>query len=56
MQGELDASDAALLDEGKEVLPEGRLPVLKRRVSRMAQQEPENAARLVRSWLAEQER
>jgi hypothetical protein len=30
------------------------MPVLQRRVVSMAQAEPQNAARLVRSWLAEE--
>jgi flagellar M-ring protein FliF len=33
-----------------------RLPVLTRRIAKLAHQEPENAARMVRSWLVEEER
>jgi flagellar M-ring protein FliF len=51
MEGDLEAE----LDEGQEPSPQRRLPVLSRRVAKLAQQEPENAARLVRSWLAEEE-
>lgn len=53
MEGEI----AAELDNADEpAAPQRRLPVLTRRVAKLAQQEPENAARLVRSWLAEEER
>ena len=52
VQGELRAD----LDEDDGPTVPRRLPALTRRVSKMAQEEPENAARLVRSWLAEQER
>ena len=34
----------------------GRLPVLTRRVSTLTQREPENAARLLRTWLSEEQR
>src|SRR5262249_23588630 len=33
-----------------------RLPVLTRRVAQLTQREPENAARLLRTWLTEDER
>jgi len=54
MEGEIDAELDASLEP-----PPGqtrRLPVLTRRVAKLTQQEPENAAKLVRSWLAEEER
>jgi flagellar M-ring protein FliF len=46
IEAQLDAAVAARLADRK-------MPVLQRRVMAMAQAEPENAARLVRSWLAE---
>jgi flagellar M-ring protein FliF len=53
MEGEIDAEIDAL--DQPQSQPR-RLPALTRRVARLTQQEPENAARLVRSWLAEEER
>lgn len=47
IEAQLDAAVAARLADRK-------MPVLQRRVMAMAQNEPENAARLLRSWLAEQ--
>ena len=54
VEGEIDAE----IDAGLEPSPGQmkRLPVLTRRLAKLTQQEPENAARLVRSWLAEEER
>jgi flagellar M-ring protein FliF len=49
IEGELDAGEAPSEKQR-------RLPVLTRRVAKLTQQEPENAARLVRSWLTEEER
>ena len=58
MQGELEATEAAdaELADDEEPPPHRRLPVLARRVTTMARKEPENAARLIRSWLGENER
>jgi flagellar M-ring protein FliF len=47
IENQLDAAAA-------EHLADRRMPVLQRRVVSMAQAEPQNAARLVRSWLAEE--
>jgi flagellar M-ring protein FliF len=47
IESQLDAAAA-------EHLADRRMPVLQRRVVSMAQAEPQNAARLVRSWLAEE--
>jgi flagellar M-ring protein FliF len=47
IENQLDAAAA-------EHLADRRMPVLQRRVVAMAQAEPQNAARLVRSWLAEE--
>jgi flagellar M-ring protein FliF len=55
MEVDLDAEEAAL-DSGEEPPPHRRLPVLTRRVTKLARKDPENTARLVRSWLGEQER
>jgi flagellar M-ring protein FliF len=44
------------LDEDDESVGNHKLPSLSRKVARQAQQEPENAARLVREWLAEEAR
>lgn len=53
MEGDLDAelleADSTLTSQQR------RLPALTRRVAKMTVQEPENAARLVRSWLTEEE-
>jgi flagellar M-ring protein FliF len=50
MEGEMDAE---LLDAGPPDPQARRLPALTRRVAKLTQAEPENAARLLRSWLAE---
>jgi flagellar M-ring protein FliF len=47
IESQLDAAAA-------ERLADRRMPVLQRRIVSMAQAEPQNAARLVRSWLAEE--
>jgi len=47
IENQLDAAAA-------EHLADRRMPVLQRRVVSMAQAEPQNAAKLVRSWLAEE--
>jgi flagellar M-ring protein FliF len=47
IESQLDAAAA-------ERLADRRMPVLQRRVVAMAQAEPQNAARLIRSWLAEE--
>ncbi len=52
IEGDLDAQLEASLDGQQS----RRLPVLTRRVAKLTQQEPESAARLVRSWLAEEDR
>jgi flagellar M-ring protein FliF len=49
IEAQLDAAVAARISDRK-------MPVLQRRVVTMAQAEPQNAARLLRSWLAEQGR
>jgi flagellar M-ring protein FliF len=54
VDGEIDAGFDAALESGPGQAR--RLPVLTRRVAKLAQQEPEHAARLVRSWLAEEDR
>jgi flagellar biosynthesis/type III secretory pathway M-ring protein FliF/YscJ len=46
IEAQLDAKAAAHLADRK-------TPVLQRRVTKAVQDEPENAARLVRSWLLE---
>jgi len=53
MEGDLDAE----LLEGESALTaeQRRLPALARRVAKITVQEPENAARLVRSWLTEED-
>jgi flagellar M-ring protein FliF len=50
MEGEMDAE---LLDGDQPDPERRRLPALTRRVAKLTQAEPENAARLVRSWLTE---
>ena len=53
LEGEMDAE----LESGDERSQKSaRLPVLTRRVVKLAQQEPENAARMLRAWLVEEER
>jgi flagellar M-ring protein FliF len=52
MEGQIEAE----IDEGDGAGQPRRLPVLTRRVAKLAHQEPENAARMVRSWLVEEER
>jgi len=54
MEGEIEAE--LLLEEGGPIAQTRRLPVLTRRVTKIANDEPENAARLVRTWLSEEER
>jgi flagellar biosynthesis/type III secretory pathway M-ring protein FliF/YscJ len=46
IEAQLDAQNAAQVQDRK-------TPVLQRRVAKVVQDEPENAARLVRSWLLE---
>lgn len=53
MEGDMDAE---LLDAGTPDAQARRLPALTRRVMKLAQQEPDSAARLVRTWLSEEER
>jgi flagellar M-ring protein FliF len=50
IEGDIEAQ----LDAGGDRLPDRRLPVLTRRVTSLAQKEPESAARLVRTWLLEE--
>ena len=52
LESEIEAELEAAADLGTA----RRLPVLTRRVVAMTQREPENAARLLRTWLAEEER
>jgi flagellar M-ring protein FliF len=52
LEGEIDAELHAAANLGTA----RRLPVLTRRVAAMTQREPENTARLLRTWLAEDER
>jgi flagellar M-ring protein FliF len=52
LESEIEAELAAAANLGTA----RRLPVLTRRVAAMAQREPENTARLVRTWLAEEDR
>jgi flagellar M-ring protein FliF len=52
LESEIEAELAASANLGTA----RRLPVLTRRVAAMAQREPENTARLVRTWLAEDDR
>ena len=47
IDAEMDAALAAKAGEGR------RLPVLTRRAVGIAQKEPENTAKLIRSWMAE---
>ena len=54
VEGELDAD--LLEGDGPLTPQQRRLPALTRRVAKITLQEPENAARLVRSWLTEEER
>jgi flagellar M-ring protein FliF len=54
MEGEIEAE--LLLEDNGPVAQARRLPVLARRVTKIAKDEPENAARLVRTWLSEEER
>jgi len=54
VEGELDAE--LLAAEGALTPQQRRLPALTKRVAKITVQEPENAARLVRSWLTEDER
>ncbi|MCC7417921.1 MAG: flagellar M-ring protein FliF [Acidobacteria bacterium] len=53
LEGEIEAE----LDAGAAARAEGRrLPVLTRRIAKVAEEEPEHVARLVRTWLSEEER
>jgi flagellar M-ring protein FliF len=52
MEGEMDAQLDSELPDGQA----RRLPALTRRVAKLTQAEPENAARLLRSWLSEDSR
>jgi flagellar M-ring protein FliF len=52
LEGEIDAELHAAANLGTA----RRLPVLTRRVAAMTQREPENTARLLRTWLSEDER
>jgi flagellar M-ring protein FliF len=52
LEGEIDAELRAAANLGTA----RRLPVLTRRVAAMTQREPENTARLLRTWLSEEER
>lgn len=53
MEGEIEAE----LDANSPLSPEARrLPVLTKRIAKKAETEPEQVARLVRSWLVEEER
>jgi flagellar M-ring protein FliF len=52
LEGEIEAELQAAANLGTA----RRLPVLTRRVAAMTQREPENTARLLRTWLAEDER
>jgi flagellar biosynthesis/type III secretory pathway M-ring protein FliF/YscJ len=54
MQHEIEAQlDAAAARQAGENL---RLPVLTRRVAEASQKEPEHVAKVLRSWMAEEER
>jgi flagellar M-ring protein FliF len=50
IEAELDADTLAKAGEQR------RLPVLTKRISKVAEQQPEHVARLVRSWLADEEK
>jgi flagellar M-ring protein FliF len=52
LENEIEAELAAAANLGTQ----RRLPVLTRRVAAMTQREPENTARLLRTWLSEEER
>jgi len=52
VQGQIEAE----IEEDDGAGQPRRLPVLTRRIAKLAHQEPENAARMVRSWLVEEER
>ena len=56
VEGEMGATAAELFDEGPSEAQSKRLPELTKRVAKLTQAQPENAARLVRAWLAEEER
>jgi flagellar M-ring protein FliF len=54
LEGEIEAElDADALSKAGETR---RLPVLTKRISKVAEQEPEHVARLVRSWLTDEEK
>lgn len=54
LESEIEAQmDAASADKGGE---SRRLPVLTRKAANLAQKEPENTAKLLRSWMSEEER
>jgi flagellar biosynthesis/type III secretory pathway M-ring protein FliF/YscJ len=51
MEGQIEAElDAALPGQAR------RLPVLTKRVAKLANEEPEQLARIVRGWIAEEQR
>jgi len=55
VEGALDS----YIEDEEDTIPAGgvrRLPALTRQMAKLAQQEPENAARLVRTWLTEEAR
>ena len=54
---EIESQLEAQIDSDLEGKAEGqrRLPVLTRRVAGMAQKEPENTAKLIRSWMSDRE-
>ncbi len=52
MEGEIEAE----LDAAAQASETRRLPVLTKRISKVADAEPEHVARLVRSWLADEEK
>lgn len=54
LQGDIEAELAAIEAQAQAGLPR-KLTVLSKRLAASAQKEPENAARLVRTWLAEEE-
>jgi flagellar M-ring protein FliF len=53
---EVDIDEDIVTGEGTGTGQPRRLPSLTRRVVKLAQHEPENAARLVRTWLSEEDR
>ena len=54
LEGEIEAQlDAAVAEKSAETV---KLPVLTRRLGALAAKEPENAARLLRMWLSQENR